>query len=91
MKKSEVRQMIRAMIKEASSKFKKGDRIRAISTQFKGKPGLIISNDMYKGQHFVQMDGKIKGFKPNQIEKLTEARTPWGGSDQEYKIENGVT
>ena len=53
-------------------KLKKGDRVKVIGTQYNGKEGLIISNDMHRGSYQVQVDGKVKGFKPNEIKKLTE-------------------
>lgn len=73
MKKSEIRDMIREELAEAVSKsiFRKGDRVKIISTKFKGAPGLIVSNDTYKGDYFVQMaNGNIKGFTPSQMQLL---------------------
>lgn len=54
---------------KGNPKFKKGDRVKVTGTQYKGKSGLIMSNDMQNGQHIVQIDDKMKGIRPSDLKK----------------------
>lgn len=101
MKKLELKQVIREMIKEVKSelnevkKLSKGDRVKVVSGKFKGYDGVIISKNMYKGQYLVQTaDEKIKGFKSNELESLKEnieqihEAKPVKGKKSFYQMDN---
>lgn len=68
---------------KGNPKFKRGDRVKVTGTQYKGKSGLIMSDDMYNGRNSVQIDGKMTGIKPSDLtkESVNEEEIRWGAVD----------
>jgi hypothetical protein len=65
---------------------KKGNRVRVVNTQFDGKEGLVVSNDLQNGNYQVQMqDGKTKGFPFENLMLLSRETYAKGGKTQGYK------
>jgi len=67
----------------------KGNRVRVVNTQYDGKEGLVVSNDLHDGQYQVQVDGKVKGF-PFENLMLLSRETYSGGGEVEELSEKGV-
>ena len=65
---------------------KKGNRVRVVNTQFDGKEGLVVSNDLQNGNYQVQIDGKIKGFPFENLMLLSRETFAKGGSVDEVRI-----
>jgi hypothetical protein len=64
---------------------KKGNRVRVVNTQFDGKEGLVVSNDLQNGNYQVQMqDGKTKGFPFENLMLLSRETYAKGGKTQGY-------
>ena len=58
---------------------KKGNRVRIVNTQYDGKEGLVVSNDLHNGQYQVQVDGKVKGFPFENLMLLSRETYQGGG------------
>ena len=66
---------------------KKGNRVRVVNTQFEGKEGLVVSNDLHNGNYQVQMqDGKIKGFPFENLMLLSRKTYAKGGHLTSYGL-----
>jgi hypothetical protein len=69
----------------------KGNRVRIVNTQFDGKEGLIISNDLHNGNYLVQMeDESIKGFPFENLMLLSREQYATGGEITPEEREQGL-
>lgn len=64
---------------------KKGNRVRVVNTQYDGKEGLVISNELENGNYQVQIDGKIKGFPFKNLMLLSRETYAGGGEIEKLK------
>ena len=58
---------------------KKGNRVRVVNTQYDGKEGLVVSNDLQNGNYQVQIDGTVKGFPFENLMLLSRETYAKGG------------
>lgn len=71
---------------EGGTIIKKGNRVRVVNTQYDGKEGLVVSNDLHNGNYQVQMqDGKVKGFPFENLMLLSRETYAGGGEIKEAK------
>ena len=64
---------------------KKGNRVRVVNTQYDGKEGLVVSNDLQNGNYQVQIDGKVKGFPFENLMLLSRETYAKGGKTKTKK------
>jgi len=71
----------------------KGNRVRIVNTQYDGKEGLVVSNDLENGNYQVQVDGEVKGFPFENLMLLNRNTYANGGmfddNDGFMKSKNG--
>jgi len=64
---------------------KKGNRVRVVNTQYDGKEGLVVSNDLHNGNYQVQIDGKVKGLPFENLMLLSRETYASGGLTPKQK------
>jgi len=70
---------LRPMMAKGGTIIKKGNRVRVVNTQYDGKEGLVVSNDLQNGNYQVQIDGKVKGFPFENLMLLSRETYAKGG------------
>lgn len=75
---------------EGGTIIKKGNRVRVVNTQYDGKEGLVVSNDLHNGNYQVQIDGKVKGFPFENLMLLSRETYAEGGEVRVLKDIDGT-
>jgi hypothetical protein len=65
---------LRLAEKKEDNVIEKGKRVVITGGIYKGKEGLLVSNDVVNGDYSVQIDGTIKGIKSNEVSLLKDVK-----------------